>query len=131
MGIHASAITCYLYEKEFDGRDIVDDFVAMGEVPNFGVLRRCLWAMMKTASPATVPGYAAWMNSTADIDYQWRLDGGVTREVKDAFFEEPPKLRRGRASSGQATKLQNTAMVLGAFHGLSMDDLYWMSLGGS
>lgn len=34
---HASAITCYLYEKEFDGRDIVDDFVAMGEVPNFGV----------------------------------------------------------------------------------------------
>lgn len=87
VSIHASSITCYLYEKEFDGRDIVDDFVAMGEVPNFGVLRRCLWAMMKTASPATVPGYAAWMNSTADIDYQ--MEGwmeGVTREVKDAFF---------------------------------------------
>lgn len=100
VSIHASAITCYLYEKEFDGRDIVDDFVAMGEVPNFGVLRRCLWAMMKTASPATVPGYAAWMNSTADIDYQ--MEGwmeGVTREVKDAFFSRNRRsFRRGRAA---------------------------------
>lgn len=79
VSIHASAITCYLYEKEFDGRDIVDDFVAMGEVPNFGVLRRCLWAMMKTASPATVPGYAAWRTPQPTSTIRWKAGWRASR----------------------------------------------------
>lgn len=94
--VHASSMTCYLYEKEFDGRDIVSDVAAMGESANFGILRKCLWAMMKTANPATVPPYSVWMQGTCDLDYQntdWMA--GVMQEAKGAFF-------RGAAATSTA-----------------------------
>lgn len=85
--IHASAMTCLLYETEFNGADIVTDMANMGETPNFGILRRMLWATMKTANPASVPKYSAWLSGAANLNYSetgWMA--GVLEECRAAFF---------------------------------------------
>ena len=68
LNIHATSMTCLLYEREFDGADIVTDISSMGETPKFGIMRRALWAMAKTAAPSVIPPYSAWMNANADLD---------------------------------------------------------------
>lgn len=89
--IHASAMTPYLYEKEFHGADMIGDIstqannASMGVI-DFGKMRHALWAMAKTANPARVPAYSAWMQ-TADLDYgEQSWIEGVLNEFIETFF---------------------------------------------
>ena len=87
LNIHATSMTCLLYEREFDGADIVTDISSMGETLKFGIMRRALWAMAKTAAPSVIPPYSAWMNANADLDYKetsWMK--GVMEEANREFF---------------------------------------------
>lgn len=90
LNIHAMPMTCVIYESEFDGADIVTDVAKASTNGGFnaGILRRALWAMAKTASPATVPSYKAWMNGLSRINYgegaEWM--GDVMQEANEAFF---------------------------------------------
>ena len=104
--IHASPLTLIIYKREFGrGSDLIGDIASFDAIrkdrpqdANFTALWQILYALIKTASPASpLPDFDEWLEH-ADIDL---TDSDLWRQV---FAECQRGFFRGAAASPEGPK---------------------------